>query len=183
MNGKNIKSPVDPVFSGSCFLIAFGIINIFALTLLLSSLSFFFSGHLTMFHLPAAIAISLFINWLVAKNWLDDYAWNVFTRTNIAIVAILVISILLVRPFYDISFDGQWYHQEAVYQMARGWNPFKGDYPDNTIRNGSFWFNHYAKGIEIFQAGIYMLTGKNRIRQSYRTDFGSRILFSMRVLP
>ena len=113
-----------------------------------------------MFHLPAAIAISLFINWLVAKSWLSDYAWNVFTRTNIAIVSILVISILLVRPFYDISFDGQWYHQEAVYQMARGWNPFKGDYPDNTIRNGSFWFNHYAKGIEIFQADIYMLTGK-----------------------
>jgi hypothetical protein len=160
MNGKNIKPPIDPVYSGSCFLIAFGIINIFALTLILSSLSFFFSSRLTMFHLPVAIAISLFVNWLVAKNWLPDDAWIVFTRTNIAIVMILVISILLVRPFYDISFDGQWYHQEAVYQMARGWNPFKGDYPDNTIRNGSFWFNHYAKGIEIFQAGIYMLTGK-----------------------
>jgi hypothetical protein len=160
MNGKNIKSLKDPVFSGSCFLIAFGIINIFALTLLLSSLSFFFSGHLTMFHLPVAIAISLFINWLAAKNWLADHAWTVFTRTNIAIVMILVISILLVMPFYDISFDGQWYHQEAVYQMARGWDPFKRDFPDNTIRNGSFWFNHYAKGIEIFQAGIYLLTGK-----------------------
>ncbi len=160
MNGKFKYSVTDPVFAGSCFLIAFGIINLFAITLFLSACSYFLSGHLTIFHLPVAIGISLFLNWLVAKTWLEEEAWTVFTRTNMAIVFILIISILLVKPFYDISIDGQWYHQESVYQLARGWNPFKGNYPDNSIRNGSFWFNHYAKGLEIFQASIYLLTGK-----------------------
>ena len=160
MNGRTNPSVSNPVFSGSCFLIAFGIINIFALTLLFSSVSFFASGRLTLFHLPLAIGVSFFMNWLVAKSQLKEYAWSVFTRTNAAIVAIFVISILFVKSFYDVSIDGQWYHQESVYQLAHGWNPFLGDFPDNTQRNGSFWFNHYSKGLEIFQASIYLLTGK-----------------------
>jgi len=160
MTGRNKFAVDEPVFSGFCFLIAFGIVNIFAITLLLSSLSFFFSGHLSIFHLPAAIAISMFLNWLAAKNGYPELAWDMYIKTNWAILGIFLISIFCTLPFYDISLDGQWYHQESVYQLARGWNPFKGNFPDDTIRNGSFWFNHYAKGLEIFQAAFYLLTGK-----------------------
>lgn len=160
MTGRNNKSLNDPGFSGFCFLVAFGIVNIFAITLFLSSLSFFLSGRLTTFHLPVSIAISLFLNWIVAKNTFQELAWELYMKTNWVIVGIFLLSILLVIPFYDISLDGQWYHQESVYQLARGWNPFHGNYPDNTTRNGSFWFNHYAKGLEVFQANFYLLTGR-----------------------
>jgi hypothetical protein len=44
--------------------------------------------------------------------------------------------------------------------MANGWNPFKQTLPDDTINNGSLWYNHYAKGLETFQSSIYILTGK-----------------------
>src|SRR5512134_3888659 len=30
---------------------------------------------------------------------------------------------LLAAAFFDLSWDGQWYHQTAVYEMAEGWNP------------------------------------------------------------
>jgi hypothetical protein len=158
LKGKYIY---DPVFSGTCFLIAFGIINIFALTLLLTSLTFILGGQLTIFHLPLAILIAFFVNYLVARSSLDQpVSWKVFVRVSLIIFGILIVAIVLVVPFYDISEDGMWYHQEAVIQMARGWNPFKGNLPYDTSDDGSLWFNHYAKGPEIFQASIYILTGK-----------------------
>ncbi len=26
--------------------------------------------------------------------------------------------------FYDVSFDGQWYHQDAILFFSKGWNPY-----------------------------------------------------------
>jgi hypothetical protein len=155
------KYVYDPVFSGTCFLIALGIIDIYAFTQLLTSLSFIFGGHLTIFHLPLAITISLFVNYQVARSSMEKpVSRTVFMRTSLLILGILIVAVVLVTPFYDMSEDGMWYHQESVIQMARGWNPFKRNLPFDTSDDGSLWFNHYAKGLEIFQASIYILSGK-----------------------
>jgi hypothetical protein len=104
LKGKYIY---DPVFSGTCFLIAFGIINTFALTLLLTSLTFILGGQLTIFHLPLAILIAFFVNYLVASSSLDQpVSWKVFVRASLIIFGILIVAIVLVVPFYDISEDG-----------------------------------------------------------------------------
>ena len=66
---------------------------------------------------------------------------------------------------YDTSFDGQTYHQEAVAQLAQGWNPF---YQDPTPIGGSklgdyvcdLSIKHYPRGAEIASATLYRLTGR-----------------------
>jgi hypothetical protein len=61
--------------------------------------------------------------------------------------------------FYDLSCDGQYYHQEAVVQLARGWNPVHRETalpPDNE----GLWLEHYAKGPWILGASVYQVTGR-----------------------
>lgn len=81
----------------------------------------------------------------------------------------LVLLLLLVgvcawvsMAWYDLSYDGMWYHQEAVYRLAHGWNPFTqhaiaARQPD--ILSDRFWIEHYPKGTWLLGASLYQLTG------------------------
>ena len=64
-----------------------------------------------------------------------------------------LISLLL----YDLSPDGQAYHQEGVYQLAHGWNPFLDPYLKPLSNH--IELNHFPKGPWILAATMYRLTG------------------------
>lgn len=68
---------------------------------------------------------------------------------------VTVLSYFLAVSYYDISYDGQGYHQETIYLLKNGWNPVYEQ--SNAFRN---WVNYYQKGNEIIQANIYLLTNK-----------------------
>jgi len=68
------------------------------------------------------------------------------------------LALFLASCFFDLSWDGQWYHQTAVYQMAHGWNPlcdpmhaFSPDLQD--------WVRHYAKGPWYAAVALFETTG------------------------
>ncbi|WP_177181007.1 hypothetical protein [Parapedobacter koreensis] len=65
----------------------------------------------------------------------------------------LILALLISSYFYDVSVDGQAYHQEALIQLKQGWNPYWQYLPDSV--NQAIWVNHYAKGMETIQAAIY----------------------------
>lgn len=69
-------------------------------------------------------------------------------------------SFLIASKFYDISYDGQAYHQEAIVQFSRGWNPVYMVLQNEATANLERWLNHYPKGIWIFSATLYDLTGE-----------------------
>lgn len=71
---------------------------------------------------------------------------------------ILLCAIKVSEMYYDFSFDGQTYHQEALIHMKSGWNPL---YEQLTTDSGQdLWINHYAKGIWYLGTIIYDFTGK-----------------------
>lgn len=70
--------------------------------------------------------------------------------------------------FYDISYDGQVYHQEAVSQLANHWNPFQ-DYITKERSHSAVLLNHYAKGPWLYEAALYTATGQ--IEQSKVFNF------------
>ncbi|HXB30129.1 MAG TPA: hypothetical protein VNW49_09935, partial [Puia sp.] len=102
----------------------------------------------------------------------------------------LITSLIFISSFfYDISFDGQWYHQETIIQLKNKWNPVfnKLDIPvnENTTSGTEVWctgidnpvykaentgkpafnlkflnINHFSKGTEIIEASIYALTNR-----------------------
>jgi hypothetical protein len=60
-------------------------------------------------------------------------------------LVILTLALCLAAAFFDMSWDGLWYHQTAVYQMAHGWNPLREPMHDFTPHLQD-WVRYYAKG-------------------------------------
>jgi hypothetical protein len=80
----------------------------------------------------------------------------------IAIAVLLVFAALLAvsASVYDVSHDGQGYHQHGVLALASGWNPMRqwvAPDPTGSIVDGLV--THYPKGPWILAASVYRATG------------------------
>lgn len=79
--------------------------------------------------------------------------------------AVILIPCLLIGGIaFDLSYDGQTYHQEAIILLGQGWNPFFG-IPVQGINQ--LWINHYAKASEIFAAVLFHSSGNVEIGKSF----------------
>lgn len=96
----------------------------------------------------------LFLYFLTGKGikGIKDIAINF-----IIFIFIILGAIKLSIVYFDFSFDGQAYHQEALIQMKEGWNPL---YETLTTTDQDIWINHYAKGIWYLGTVVYDFTGK-----------------------
>jgi hypothetical protein len=75
---------------------------------------------------------------------------------------ITALFIFTAAQFYDVSFDGQIYHQEAIRQFASGWNYFSPlTFAPSRQEMDIFSFSllHYCKLPWLVQAVIFRLTG------------------------
>ncbi|HEY3445906.1 MAG TPA: hypothetical protein VGK67_06045 [Myxococcales bacterium] len=82
-------------------------------------------------------------------------SWKRACAVGFAPVLLTLACSALAGAFYDISCDGNFYHQDAILRLARGWNPIR----DSPIADGSAseFINHYAKGAWTLEAGLYGL--------------------------
>jgi hypothetical protein len=56
---------------------------------------------------------------------------------------------------YDTSIDGQHYHFQAIYALAEGWNPLRGDTPPQVIGDPiTLWAIHYPRSGTVFSANL-----------------------------
>lgn len=114
-------------------------------------------------HLPAGWAIlpiailltSAVTEWFARK---EGHSFNMRLLLPIALVLSTLLAVAAAKAFYDMSWDGLWYHQTAVYQMAHGWNP---DYDSmhGFVDHLRDWVRHYAKGPWYLSLAFYQLTG------------------------
>ncbi len=72
-------------------------------------------------------------------------------------VALVWATLILASAFFDISWDGQAYHQEAIIQLTKGWNPFYQSLGDDVAH--AIWIRHYPKAAWIFASSTYLFTG------------------------
>jgi hypothetical protein len=74
---------------------------------------------------------------------------------------IIVGSLLIAVQFYDCSFDGQWYHQDAIIFLSDGWNPVWDAAISNNAVSGlnANYVNHYPKAPWVIEATLYLFTG------------------------
>jgi 4-amino-4-deoxy-L-arabinose transferase-like glycosyltransferase len=93
---------------------------------------------------PVALLASLGLgDWLARREGLRG-RWRI-APTGI-VLALVVLALLLAASFFDFGWDGQWYHQTAVYQMAHGWNPLRDPMHDFVPRHVELMLRHYSKG-------------------------------------
>lgn len=131
-------------FHSSFFLLCF-----LSLILIISNVSFLFSFDITVFNIVGSLLISIYLMVFLIKKSID-----VIASIGVAFI-IVIVSYYLAITYFDISYDGQGYHQETIYLLKNGWNPIYED--SHAFRS---WVNHYQKGNEIIQANIYLLTAK-----------------------
>ena len=62
------------------------------------------------------------------------------------------------KSFFDISYDGQAYHQEALFQLVRGWNPVFHPLRGFESNNMDHALNHYSKGVWFYESVILKVT-------------------------
>lgn len=150
MDKKNIVS------RPSGFGIGLFLINVLVGQVLIGNLVFLSGNSLAGWQFPAAVALAAALHFLLERERSLQQLW-------VPVTGILIIagSVFTVSLIYDTSWDGQGYHQEMVYQLGAGWNPFYEivpPYPE--AGNQWLWVNHYPKALELCEAGIYRFTGR-----------------------
>lgn len=133
--------------------ILFFVFSIFAVSLFL----FMFHVSLTAFSFIFASLASLVFAWLCVRLLFGKERLAFFGILCVIIGSIFWNSIFLSGVFYDLTCDGQFYHQEAVIQLAQGWNPV---YEELSCKgSASQYINPYAKASWICEAALYKATG------------------------
>ncbi len=133
-----------------------GLLLVPVFTLFIVSTSFWLGKNIQSFMFPLAVVFSItalfFVTQRNIKHWLVSSVILVLSIVGFCFLSMLVL---------DYSYDGQWYHQEMIWQLANGWNPFTAHHaPEFEINTrAAIWVNHYSKGLEMVQATIYSLTG------------------------
>lgn len=94
--------------------------------------------------------------------------WRKFAQLCMGALLLFVSFMYISGLFYDISYDGQVYHQEAVSQLVNHWNPVQ-DYITKDRSKSAVLLNHYAKGPWLYEAALYTITGQ--IEQSKVFNF------------
>ena len=104
---------------------------------------------------PVALLISLVVGyWLARREGLRGLLRIAPLATALAV---LVAALLLAAAFFDMSWDGLWYQQTAVYQMSHGWNPLQ-DPMHSFTPHLQDWLRHYAKGPWYIALALFQTT-------------------------
>jgi hypothetical protein len=146
-----------PATAGFASVLGGAILTFFFLIVAISELGWLFKVPIHGFVLPLALAGSC-----LASAWSARTYFCRPLRTTLAAAALLALlvaaSARISLAFYDVSFDGQAYQQEGVYQLAHGWNPLFTHYISPISIDQNVKLIHFPKGSWIFAAAMYHLS-------------------------
>ncbi|TDF93853.1 hypothetical protein [Paenibacillus piri] len=145
-------------------LAAFSIVTGMTLLLFIAGALFvptiLFVAHIpiTIFHIWIAAGLAVGTAWLSAKMIQAERPLRLFAESVVAACLLFGVCFWVSGSFYDLSYDGQAYHQESVIYLDNGWNPVY-DEPIHEPTGHSVWVNHYARASETASAVLYKATG------------------------
>lgn len=108
---------------------------------------------------PITVAVPVIL--LIAVSFFVDR--RLFRAVLICCAALALWSFLCGLVF-DGSYDGMYYHKQAVITLKEGWNPiFESSASADVFANYldlSLWLDNYPKGLWTFSAAIYSITNR-----------------------
>jgi hypothetical protein len=113
---------------------------------------------------PSVTAASLLAAWWFARR--SGLTNRHAVAAAVVVVTVLAASLALAATFMDLTWDGQWYHQTAVYKMAEGWNPLRDPVHDFGRHTWNRWVLHYAKGPWYVALALFVTTGSIEIAKA-----------------
>jgi hypothetical protein len=187
MTDSSKTNSADSQSSSTYFLVAFFLFNTLAFTLIICAIGFLAGLTISVWQFPLSCILSIILCYPVAAYFFGANGKHQTMKCT-GLGLILMISIIFLSGFFhDISFDGQWYHQETVFHLKNKWNPARTilSIPanENTSTGKEVWcsgvdlppqtppsnrkpgvnlkfinINHFSKGTEIIEASIYQLS-------------------------
>ncbi len=155
VNTVGARSPI----SGFASLLGGAILTFLFLIVATSEFGWVLGMPIQRFVLPTALVGSCLVT-----GWGARIYFRRPFRVTLVVAALLVLlvaaSAWISLAFYDVSFDGQAYHQEGVYQLAHGWNPLFTHHISPISSDQNVKLNHFTKGPWIIAAAMYRLTGR-----------------------
>ncbi|HTY91376.1 MAG TPA: hypothetical protein VMC84_09385 [Methanocella sp.] len=143
------------------FMFGVGVIDLIFIFLLfaIAQAGFLAGAPISRYNLIIALAFTA-----IASILLSKYGPGQNGKANLifAAAALVVFLVLLLASgaiadsFYDVSYDGQWYHQGAIYLLMNGFNPIYQQTPGNF--SGGLYIDHYPLGFETASAVITSFT-------------------------
>ena len=120
------------------------------------------------FLFPLSLFIAALVFYLVLNS--EGYTKQTFLGILVFVTGLSVFLFALSGHFYDFSFDGQWYHQDAIILLKNSWNPFY-DLPIlDEIASGknANYINCYPKAPWTISACLYATTGAIEYAKFYQ---------------
>ncbi len=137
---------------------ATGAAYFWASLLVLTTVLFMLKIPITSFHLVGTgIATWIFLVWYTSKT--SKSYFPVLLTSSVLLILSFIFSIYISSNVVDTSYDGQAYHQEAVIQLSRGWNPVYMMLDGQATANLERWLNHYPKAVWYFATVVYKSNG------------------------
>ena len=125
-----------------------------------------FDINAVLFPFSAFIAAVIFYLLLNSEGYKKQTFWGVLVFA----VGLCAILFAISGHFYDFSFDGQWYHQDAIIFLKNGWNPFYDSPILDEIVSGknANYINCYPKAPWTISACVYATTGAIEYAKFYQ---------------
>jgi hypothetical protein len=120
------------------------------------------------FLFPFSLFIAALVFYLVLHS--EGYTKQTFWGILVFVAGLSGFLFAFSGHFYDFSFDGQWYHQDAIILLKNGWNPFY-DHPIlDEIASGknANYINCYPKAPWTISACVYATTGAIEYAKFYQ---------------
>lgn len=131
------------------------LLNFAGITLLLVSILFIFNKEINSYIFIISLILSMISLFAMTEK---DTRYSINSILNMIVCLMIIFgAIKLSEHYYDFSYDGQAYQQEALIQLNNGWNPVYETV--NTGNTKDLWINHYAKAIWYMGSTIYEFTG------------------------
>jgi len=145
-----------------------------------------FDINAVLFPLSMVISAVFFYLLLSSEGYKKQTVWGILVFA----VGLCAILFTISGQFYDFSFDGQWYHQDAIILLKNGWNPFYDQPILDEIASGknANYINCYPKAPWTISACVYATSGAIEYAKFYQlvllfASFFLSLHFMLRWFP
>ncbi len=104
---------------------------------------------------PLSILTSVLLYFYLEKRRTNraEKIWTILLSFSVIIVSFLASAF-----YYDLSWDGQWYHQSAIYHIESGWNPITEPIRAFEVNNDTSII-HFPKSSWYYAASVFSTLG------------------------
>jgi hypothetical protein len=139
------------------YYIGLGILFLYASLIFGSLTSLLFRIPLSFYTAPISWLIFLGLNPLFLK-WYADFSWRKAFGISILSSSVLFSCLFALSHYHETLFDAIWYHHDAVYNLAKGWNPFERYLDKEETAYCQIYLNHFPVGNWVYGASVYLFS-------------------------